>query len=285
MNKEILKAMEVVLPLLEQKLLEAPEDISLLQRLSEIYRQQGQLKAAEAIHQKLLSLDPQSPYIKALNHQVIGLEPEDWYSDLFWPTPFVYEENVLPENEYDEILAWCQSKKEGFEAAEVSRDGSIKVDEKFRSQSVYSFGKKEEVKFLSKLQPIIKNCISRLGMENHDIKTAGRQISLTAQGGFGKPHSDGNLKPTQTPLVEFSFLYYLAPSPLAFSGGDLVVYDTNFKLDSYSSIGTKIPFSSNSLVFFPRYFFHEITQVSSELPLAWHDGRFAILFKLLIEEC
>lgn len=277
--------MNAILPLLESQLQESPENIDLLKRLSEIYRQQGRLSKAKLLQKKLLMLAPESLYAKVVNNQVLSLQSEDWHSDLFWPAPYVHEENVLSKNEHEEFLAWCHSKKTSFKPAKIFKSDSVITDEKFRNQLIYNCSKLEKSQMLSKFQPVITSVMSQLGISHNRLKAVNTQVSLTQLNGFGKTHSDGVVKPTETPLTEFSLLYYLATDPLSFHGGDLRLHDTNFKLGTYNIASTKIPFASNSLVFFPRYFFHEITQVSSELPLAWNDGRFAILFKLLIEEC
>ena len=285
MESSILKSMNVIQPIIERKLASQPDDINLLKRLEEIYRQKGELIAAKKIARKLLSLDENSDYIKVLNNLISSFSPNDWQQNIFWPTPYIHQENVLCEQEHQDLLQYCYSKKAHFDVASVGKkDGVIKKDLNFRNQTSYDLDNQGIELVYNKLKQHVISGLSELGLQRDKIKIHAIQISQTPKGGYGKVHSDGVPGTNETPLREFSFLYYPASQPKAFTGGDLLLYDTNFKKNKFSSNLTKISLSPNSLVLFPRYFHHEITQVQSPSALAWEDGRFAILIRLKVED-
>ena len=160
----------------------------------------------------------------------------------------------------------------------------ISEDPSFRSQTAYDLDNSGIEFMYNKLKQPIINSLSQFGLKAEKFKIRAIQLTQTPKGGYGNTHNDGVPASNETPLREFSFLYYPASLPVAFTGGDLLLYDTNFKSNTFKSNLTKISLSPNSFVLFPRYFYHEITQIESPSPLAWEDGRFAILVWIKVDD-
>lgn len=276
--------MEAMLPMLKQQLTASSPDINLMERLGEIYRHLGRLNDAKTTYRQLRQLDESDQYIALANNQLSRFTSQHLLSNLFWPTPFCHQESVLSQPEYTRILNWCHSKGSEFKPAEVELNRTKQVDLTFRNQSTYECNSQEVSWINNTFRPLIKKSIKELGLGNRKRNIIGVDLSLTQNGGFGKPHADGLTNETQSPIQVFSFLYYLSTTPSKFNGGDLVLHDTNFKSNSFKPISTKIPFSANSIVFFPRYFFHSINPVCEVSPMSWADGRFAIFINVLVED-
>ncbi|MEM7212462.1 MAG: 2OG-Fe(II) oxygenase, partial [Pseudomonadota bacterium] len=116
--------------------------------------------------------------------------------------------------------------------------------------------------------PQIIRALDLPGFEVGEIRIT---MSVTRNGGFGKPHRDD-----VNSGAMISFLYYFHSEPKQFSGGDLILYDRQEDLDAAElSAATRLVHSDNLLVAFPCYAVHEITRVRSQSP-EFCNGRFAI---------
>ena len=122
---------------------------------------------------------------------------------------------------------------------------------------------------------IVPDAIKKLGMRYHQVKSTSLEIAATGNGQFAKTHSDRMLN--QPLMSKIAFVYYFHKVPKAFTGGDILVYDTDIQQDKAGVKFTKIHHTNNRIVAYPSCFYHEITQVSSPSGL-FADCRFAIPF-------
>ena len=69
----MLESMAAIQPIIEQELAKSPDNLSLLRRIAEIYRRQGQLSKAKSVYERLLLSEPDDLYLKAINNLITCL--------------------------------------------------------------------------------------------------------------------------------------------------------------------------------------------------------------------
>ena len=128
--------------------------------------------------------------------------------------------------------------------------------------------------FSDAVLPLLHAIRNKLGVKYTKITESSIQIAATGNGQFGKIHSDSLLPPY---MSRIAFLYYFHQTPKVFSGGDLLIYDTNINQKKFTHQYTRIVNKDNMLIAFPGCFFHEITEVTNS-SVKFEDNRFAISF-------
>jgi SM-20-related protein len=99
------------------------------------------------------------------------------------------------------------------------------------------------------------------------------QMTVHRTGGYYKIHQDVSAKRTRDRRV--SYVYYFHRLPKRFTGGDLLLYDTDVQECGYTTGITRIEAVDNSIVFFPTEYFHQVTSVQCETE-EFGDGRFTL---------
>ena len=91
---------------------------------------------------------------------------------------------------------------------------------------------------------------------------------------FYKVHKDSGKK-HGTGTRKITFVYYFHNLPRQFTGGDLLLFDTDLKKNKYIDKSTRIEPLNNSVLFFPSDFYHLVTPVLCETDRI-ENGRFTI---------
>ena len=144
-----------------------------------------------------------------------------------------------------------------------TRQALVAVERKLQGQMSW---------FKAKLTRAAEIALGRLpvrDLESHEI-----ELNLTAHrdGDFFRVHMDGDPVDSDRRL---SYVYYFHRQPRRFSGGDLLLYDTNRQKNGFRpGVFTRIEPLHNSIVFFPSDCYHEITPVSGAQDFA--DARFTV---------
>ena len=100
------------------------------------------------------------------------------------------------------------------------------------------------------------------------------QLITHFDGHFYRTHQDNRSAANRSRQI--TFVYYFHRTPKQFTGGDLLLYDTDFKEHRYAPIlYTRIKPLNNSVIFFPSGYYHEVTPVSCHTK-QWNDGRFSL---------
>lgn len=100
------------------------------------------------------------------------------------------------------------------------------------------------------------------------------QLTVSHHGDFFKVHTDNSGEKTKPRFI--SYVYYFTSEAAAFTGGDLVLYDSPIKPTGDDPKPRHVvPFVRNSIVFFRSSTWHEVTTVDN--PSAdFADGRFTV---------
>jgi Rps23 Pro-64 3,4-dihydroxylase Tpa1-like proline 4-hydroxylase len=143
-----------------------------------------------------------------------------------------------------------------------------------RSMILYSFPEFSQL-MVNRIQAILPDVFRKLQFPSFPIAEIEAQLTSHNDGNYYKIHNDNGSPDTAT--REFTYVYYFYREPKAFSGGELVIYDSkienNFYVqgDSYKLVEPR----NNSIVFFLSRYLHEVLPVSCPTQ-AFADSRFTI---------
>ncbi|AFY45069.1 2OG-Fe(II) oxygenase [Nostoc sp. PCC 7107] len=183
---------------------------------------------------------------------------------------YVQIDNFLSPNEHERLIKYVLANKSNF----VSTSTSTNDHNYRRSMVLYSFPEFSEL-IVNKIQNIMPDVISKLGMSPFPIAQIESQLTSHNDGNFYKIHNDNGSPDTAT--RELTYVYYFNREPKRFSGGELLIYDSkvenNFyiKAESFKTVEPR----NNSIVFFLSRYMHEVLQVKCPSK-AFADSRFTI---------
>jgi SM-20-related protein len=262
---------------LKQKLALNPYDVKMLETLGHTYRRKGDLRAAAGIFGQLCDQDPQHPTAAYLHAVLSGMslptrEPEIWP----WPVPFVRIEHFLPQNQRDRLLDLACDNQNAFEPMKLykpSETGHIMTyqDRDVRHQVGLIGNPEVDAIVKPRVVDILPGLLPRLQAPPFPIGDTTLQLVLSHDGHYGKAHADD-----LDSRIKVTFIYYFHKQPKAFSGGELLFYDTDLTNRTYNAARyTQINHEDNVLLIFPSPYAHAITPVRCNSE-AFEDGRFAV---------
>lgn len=186
------------------------------------------------------------------------------------PSEYLQLDNFLSPSEQKRLLEFVIQKEKEF----VPTSTSTGAADYRRSWVLYSFPEFSEL-LISKIRAIFPDVCRQLGLQPFKISQIEAQLTAHNDGNYYKIHNDNGSADTATRTL--TYVYYFNREPKAYSGGELVIYDSkienNFyvKADSFKTIEPR----NNSIVFFLSRYMHEVLPVSCPSK-AFADSRFTI---------
>ncbi|AFZ21209.1 2OG-Fe(II) oxygenase [Allocoleopsis franciscana] len=183
---------------------------------------------------------------------------------------YVQIDNFLTVEEYQQLLNYVFQRKSAFVPTSTST-GDLDYR---RSMILHSFPEFSQL-VVNRIQAILPDVFRKLNLSSFPIAEIEAQLTSHNDGNYYKVHNDNGSPDTAT--REFTYVYYFYQQPKAFSGGELLIYDSkienNFyvKADSYKRVEPR----NNSIVFFLSRYLHEVLPVSCPSK-AFADSRFTI---------
>ena len=229
-------------------------DAGALRRLGDIRRGNGDFAAAREAYRRLCTLRPHDAHASWL-HAIAAGHRQPAPPTGVRAAPFVRRTNFLTSAEGERLLSWVRAKRERFAPAKVGPSGRRRVDVSKRCGLTLPPVACKEIDawLVPKVRAVLPTVSAQLGLRGLDDCRIVPQAVAYLNGGFGSPHCD------PPPLV---CSYYFQVQPRGFSGGDLLLYDTqvgtsDFDLWAFSRLRP----TANSIVFHPGAYMHEITPV------------------------
>ena len=265
-----------------------PHNARALLRLGDILRGKGDFPAALDLYRRLRALQPGHAAASWLSAILDGGRMPDVAPPGFRPAPFVRMTDFLEPPQQDRLLTLTLAGGERFTPARV---GKGRLDLETRTAFVSEARLRREVKswFGPKLRGVLPHVLTRLRMDeapgggargdaaSHEgAPRYGIELDVTAHpaGGFYGAHRDNSEE--RNCRRKITFVYYFHREPRRFSGGDLLLYDTDFEAGTASNTAfTRLEPLRNSLVFFPSGCYHEVTPVECATN-DFGDGRFTV---------
>ena len=242
-----------------------PHDTNALWRLAETHRRQGSFAAARRLYRRLRGRGPE-PHKAAWLHAMLngngGPEPAPGG---IWPAPFVRMTNFLASGECARLLALGLAARERFRAAQVGTPRVSRVDPAVRIALEADERTLAEAwpRIAPRIRSLTPRILARLRMDDSGRYAIDMAMRVYPEGGFYVPHRDRSAHVCSE--RRFSFVYFFNRQPPRFSGGDLLLYDTDADVGdfSYRDFSRIVPFR-NSIVFFPSSCGHQVTPVQYE---------------------
>jgi len=188
----------------------------------------------------------------------------------------VLDEFLAPA-ELNELMQYTLSHQEQFKTSEVVSPGVAggAVDFEYRRSHVLMDLDKHEGVIVERIRRCLPRILRRLELEPFAISRVEAQITCSGNGDFFRWHTDDGHD--EIASRQLTFVYFFHREPKAFQGGELRVYDSEWRNGGYKPMEnyrTIVP-RQNQAVFFASFLAHEITPV--ECPSgAFADGRFTV---------
>ena len=186
------------------------------------------------------------------------------------PSPYALIDDFLSTSQLNDLLRYSISKQSEF----IPTTNSASDPNYRRSFYLTHFPEFSElmIKLVRKITPQI---ITHLAINNFVIGQVESQMTAHNHGNYYKIHNDSGSPDSASRVL--TYVYYYNREPKAFTGGELVIYDS--KIENGYSVGAKshkiIQPTNNTIVFFPSYCMHEVLPVSCPTEY-FADSRFTI---------
>ena len=251
---------------LRRRLAADPHDTDALWRLAETHRRQGNFAAARRLYRRLRGRGPEPRQAAWLHAMLNGNGAPEPAPGGIWPAPFVRMTNFLAPGECDRLLALGLAARERFIPAQVGgTHAARRVDPNVRITLEADDRTLAEARprIAPKIRSLVPSILARLGMDDSGRYAITMGMRVYPEGGFYVPHQDRSAHAWSE--RRFSFVYFFNRQPPRFSGGDLLLYDTDADAGdfSYRNFSRIVPFR-NSIVFFPSSCGHQVTPVQYE---------------------
>lgn len=183
---------------------------------------------------------------------------------------FVQIDNFLTKEETSRLLDYVLQNESEFVPTSTSTNH---IDYR-RSMTIYSFPEFSQL-ITKRITAILPDVFRKVNIEPFPISEIETQLTTHNDGNYYKIHNDNGS--TDTATREFTYVYYFYREPKAFSGGELVIYDSKIENKFYVKADTfhTVEPRNNSIVFFLSRYIHEVLPVSCPSQ-AFADSRFTI---------
>lgn len=186
------------------------------------------------------------------------------------PSPYVQIDDFLSSVEADELLNYAVLKEQIFEPAEgdahpISRQAMLLFRRHFPDVAEF---------MIRRVHERVPAVLPQLNVAPFPITRTEIQLSASQDGGYIQKHTDNHAIANRRKLT---YVYYFHRQPKPFSGGELLLYDSQIKDGYYEPAEsfTTIEPRHNSLVFHHSRNVHEVLPVSCPSG-QFRDSRFTI---------
>ncbi|MBD2314263.1 2OG-Fe(II) oxygenase [Desertifilum sp. FACHB-1129] len=183
---------------------------------------------------------------------------------------FIQLEQFLTPAETNRLIKYVLKNERNF----VPTSTSTGEADYRKSMVLHSFPEFSQL-MIKRIKEVTPEILTRLEIPQFNISDVECQLTLHNDGNYYKVHNDSGSADTLT--RELTYVYYFNRQPKAFSGGELVIYDSKVVNNYYVAAETYkvVEPHHNSVVFFPSRYMHEVLPVSVP-SRAFMDSRFTI---------
>jgi SM-20-related protein len=172
------------------------------------------------------------------------------------PSQYCQIDHWLTETDHRQLLDYVLSQEKAFVPTTTSTD----AQDYRRSQVLYEFPEFAELVH-ERIYATLPEVYKTLSMAAFPIMDIEKQLTAHNDGNYYKVHNDNGSADTAT--REFTYVYYFYREPKAFTGGELIIYDSQIangfyvQADSFQTVEPR----NNSIVFFLSRYLHEVLPV------------------------
>lgn len=255
---------------LEERLAASPNDIATLNNLAEIYRKMGLIEQAAATFGDICRIDPRNRRAEYLKSLLAGEDLKPWPDDdPFQPPPFVRLPQFLPSDIHTQLLSIVPGLQSEFTPSTVVSGYNPEVSKSvvyYLSEDIYQMLK-------GMILESVPEICDRLRVRRFNPGYVSLEIKAYGEGDYFRPHSDkytgGNRR------LNFGCVFYF--TPIRFSGGDFLLFDTDFPGQNYIPTRfTRFKPEDNCAIFYPSDSWHSVVPIKMTGG-GFNDSRFAII--------
>ncbi len=242
-----------------EKEIAVSHDLNSLKQLFKIHRKQGDLDSARQTCRSIVKHVDEVYYSHAwaiLNREIAG----KFKNVGFQSCPFIILDDVFDPEYQSALLNDVTSSPGRYKSSKLGEKTNAKYDPSIRKSLQGVMQKQLRIKFLDCLAPKLSIFDEMLDEKVSHYEFFGFFYLIYVYGYF-KKHSDAG---SNYKYRSLTVVYFFHNEPRRFSGGDLLLYDTNVKEGSSNGDFTRVLCKNNRLVIFPSEYFHEVLEVSSE---------------------
>jgi hypothetical protein len=269
----------------EEKLADATVEADL--DIVSFLREQGQTTKAETLARRSIAARPTSPRAHRVLFDLLRAEGRlddaramersmpAWTGEGA-PLPAatcVLLDDFLPPDRHRAALDFALAQRETVEQAMVVSDsGQWEIDREARvARTAYDVAPLRDW-FVPLIEARVAGLAHELQRPAFPLGEVELQFTAYNDGEFYRVHADQDEETLASRRL--SFIYYFNRAPKAFTGGDLLLFDTDEKTSLYAMRSfTRVAPRDNRLVVFPSYLQHEVAMVHCP-SRAYEDSRF-----------
>ncbi len=248
-----------------------------LWRLGDIYRMQGNFDAARDSYRCLSESGPGRLKASWLVALLDGRGLPEAAPHGTCPAPFVRMKDFLTAQECDYMFALALARREHFGAARVwsNAEEGPRVKPESRITLEMKPGARRDFRlwFLPRLERAIPEILARLRLEDPGRYRITMNVRVYPAGGFYTVHRDNSVDSHRDRVL--SFICFFHPEPRRFSGGDLLLYDSNQRGGHPVPAFSRIKPLRGGIVFFMSGDWHQVTPVECDAD-DFGAGRFVL---------
>ena len=248
---------------LRRRCAEEPRDAGALLRLGDLHRRRGDFPAAAEAYGRLCALRPGERRASWLRAVTAGEQLPAAPPDGRRAAPFVRILDFLSHAERERLLSAALAMRGSFMPGGVGSGAGRKVRPLERRALEARLLSRADVCawLVPKLREALPEVSMLLRIDGLDRRRMGLSMVAHPDGGFGTRHRDS---------PSLSGICYFHHDPRPFSGGDLLLYDTEVETGRCgASEFSRVEPAAGSIVFYPGHYVHEVT------PVACGPGGFA----------
>ena len=242
---------------LRRQCVEEPRDAGALLRLGDLHRRRGNFPAATEAYGGLCALRPgerRASWLRAVTagEQLPAARPNGLHA-----APFVHIRDFLSHAERERLLSAALAMRGHFMSGGTGHGADRKVRPLERRALEARLSSRADVCawLVPKLREALPKVSMLLRIDGLDRCRMGLAMVAHPDGGFGTRHRDP---------PSLSGICYFHRDPRPFSGGDLLLYDTEVETGRCgASEFSRVEPAAGSIVFYPGHYVHEVTPVVS----------------------
>ena len=242
---------------LRRRSAEEPRDAGALLRLGDLHRRRGSFPAAAEAYGRLCALrsgERRASWLRAVTAgEPLPAVPPDGLR----AAPFVHVRDFLSHAERERLRSAALAMRGRFMPAGVG----LGADRKVRPLERHALEARLHAHadpcpwFVPKLREALPKLSMLLRIDGLDRCSMVLAMVAHPDGGFGTRHRD-------PPSLQGICYFHRDPRP--FSGGDLLLYDTEVETGRYGPTAfSRVEPAAGSIVFYPGHYVHEVTPVVS----------------------
>ena len=243
---------------LRRRCVEEPRDAGALLRLGDLHRRRGNFPAAAEAYGRLCALRPgerRALWLRAVTagEQLPAARPNGPHA-----APFVRIRDFLSRAGRERLLSAALAMRGRFMPGGTGSGADRKVRPLERRALEARLPSRADVCawLVPKLREALPTVSRRLCIDGLDRRRMDLAMVAHPDGGFGTRHRDLS--------SALAGICYFHRDPRPFSGGDLLLYETEVETGRYgASEFSRVEPAAGSIVFYPGHYVHEVTPVVS----------------------